>query len=243
MSWHYLQEQEEGCLLVTSTVGAPGVPLKSRNTPEKFYYTDNKMDALTASRFGTTLTPLKESPGQGISTSLPAASLAKTYPQQVKVQELPESVRAFGKNISESLTKLGLSLSSRKTLRSCEAVDSAPFSKTLTSWGMTAAGVCWELGTSAVPISVTECGSWATSDNLSATARGATNERLERNRKAIAAGTMRYPTPLCSDLKIKTYPSDAVRHTHQLTAIIGGPLNPRWIEWLMGWPMNHTQTT
>jgi hypothetical protein len=22
-----------------------------------------------------------------------------------------------------------------------------------------------------------------------------------------------------------------------LNALIGGPLNPRWIEWLMGWPI------
>ena len=30
------------------------------------------------------------------------------------------------------------------------------------------------------------------------------------------------------------------RNMLPLNAEVGGPLNPRWVEWLMGWPTEHT---
>ena len=33
-----------------------------------------------------------------------------------------------------------------------------------------------------------------------------------------------------------------VRNTKPLNAEIGGPLNPEWVEWLMGWPIGWTDS-
>lgn len=88
----------------------------------------------------------------------PAGSPAKTFPQRVKVEDLPAHVRDFGLKCCASLAKFGLALSGRKTRRTCVLADSASSSRDLPAWGMTCGGVCWELGTSARPTAATECG-------------------------------------------------------------------------------------
>ncbi|MBT2789170.1 hypothetical protein [Paraburkholderia strydomiana] len=49
-----------------------------------------------------------------------------------------------------------------------------------------------------------------------------------------------YPTPMKTDAAGAS-PSRMRRHTPQLCCHAdGGPLNPSWVEWLMGWPINFT---
>jgi len=40
--------------------------------------------------------------------------------------------------------------------------------------------------------------------------------------------------------KDKGYPSEYGRNEIPLAAQVGGPLNPDWVEWLMGWPIGWT---
>lgn len=47
---------------------------------------------------------------------------------------------------------------------------------------------------------------------------------------------MLYPTPTVQDAHNNGSPSQRARHCQPLNAVLGGPLNPRWVEWLMGWP-------
>jgi len=60
-----------------------------------------------------------------------------------------------------------------------------------------------------------------------------------------------YPTPMSSDgIRIsKTYGAGNLtlyaavikeQKSHQLNALVGGKLNPQWVEWLMGWPIGWT---
>ena len=49
-----------------------------------------------------------------------------------------------------------------------------------------------------------------------------------------------YPTPLVTDSKNNGGPGSQKRHSPQLNAIVGGKLNPQWVEWLMGWPIGWT---
>jgi hypothetical protein len=49
-----------------------------------------------------------------------------------------------------------------------------------------------------------------------------------------------YPTPTCQDAKNNGAKSQQERNTKPLNAVVGGALNPTWVEWLMGWPLGWT---
>ena len=48
------------------------------------------------------------------------------------------------------------------------------------------------------------------------------------------------PTPTCQDAKNNGSQSQKERNTPPLNAVVGGALNPTWVEWLMGWPLGWT---
>jgi hypothetical protein len=49
-----------------------------------------------------------------------------------------------------------------------------------------------------------------------------------------------WPTLTAQDAKNNGAPSQMERNTKPLNAEIGGPLNPAWAEWFMGWPIGFT---
>jgi DNA (cytosine-5)-methyltransferase 1 len=55
-----------------------------------------------------------------------------------------------------------------------------------------------------------------------------------------------FPTPTVNDSKNNGSPSQYRRTSNgkprdlQLNAVVGGALNPTWVEWLMGWPLGWT---
>jgi hypothetical protein len=51
-----------------------------------------------------------------------------------------------------------------------------------------------------------------------------------------------YPTPTTQDAANNGSPSQSERNTPPLNAVVGGTLNPDWVEWLMGWPVGWTDT-
>jgi hypothetical protein len=56
----------------------------------------------------------------------------------------------------------------------------------------------------------------------------------------LRTAVKRWPTPTVQDSKNNGAPSQMVRNTKPLNAEVGGPLNPTWVEWLMGWPLGWT---
>lgn len=52
--------------------------------------------------------------------------------------------------------------------------------------------------------------------------------------------TAAWLTPTVNDSKNNAPPSQALRNTPPLNSQVGGPLNPTWVEWLMGWPLGWT---
>jgi hypothetical protein len=56
----------------------------------------------------------------------------------------------------------------------------------------------------------------------------------------LATAVKRMPTPTVQDAKNNGAPSQMERNTKPLNAEVGGPLNPTWVEWLMGWPIGWT---
>jgi hypothetical protein len=49
-----------------------------------------------------------------------------------------------------------------------------------------------------------------------------------------------WPTPTAQDASNNGAPSQSERNKIPLNAVAGGKLNPRWVEWLMGWPIGWT---
>ena len=49
-----------------------------------------------------------------------------------------------------------------------------------------------------------------------------------------------WPTPTAHIAKETNAPSEAKRDTPTLAALVGGSLNPTWVEWLMGFPLEFT---
>ena len=46
-----------------------------------------------------------------------------------------------------------------------------------------------------------------------------------------------YPTPTVQDAQNNGGPSQSLRNTPPLNAVVGGKLNPTWVAWLMGFPL------
>jgi hypothetical protein len=64
----------------------------------------------------------------------------------------------------------------------------------------------------------------------------------ERNRRSpsLESAVRMWPTPVANDAKNNGGPSQMRRDAPNLNAVVGGQLNPRWVEWLMGWPIGWT---
>ncbi len=56
----------------------------------------------------------------------------------------------------------------------------------------------------------------------------------------LATAVKQWPTPTVQDSANNGPPSQMRRNTKPLNAEVGGPLNPTWVEWLMGWPLGWT---
>ena len=57
----------------------------------------------------------------------------------------------------------------------------------------------------------------------------------------LATAVRMFPTPCARDWKdTGTAPSELKRHSPPLAVHAGGALNPMWVEWLMGFPLGHT---
>jgi len=56
----------------------------------------------------------------------------------------------------------------------------------------------------------------------------------------LRTAVQRFPTPTVNDSKNNNPPSQALRNTPPLNVVVGGSMNPVWVEWLMGWPLGWT---
>ena len=135
---------------------------KSKNIHETSCSQDSETDTCRSSPSGTTWQPSTEIPGADQLTFFAEDSPAKTSVRRVKEQELPESVRAYGRNMRDSLARCGLDLSLPKTHHCFALGDLELSSKIWPRWGIMLDGECSELGMSVRRTSATECGSWRT---------------------------------------------------------------------------------
>jgi hypothetical protein len=85
---------------------------------------------------------------------------------------------------------------------------------------------------------------WPTPRSCSAmaatiTPESAWNQKRNPNLETIV-GRVQFPTPTAHNAKECASPSEYNRNTPTLATHAGGKLNPMWVEWLMGWPLDWT---
>jgi len=215
-----------------------GIPqyvlLKLKSTQDGFCSSDSETECCPSSPSGTMSAPLTESPGEEQLMLFAEDFPAKTLVPQEEEPALGESVRDYGKNMPELLTRYGLKLSLRKTLRFCGVAGLTLSSETCPNWGMMQDGACWELGTSARPIKETGCGYLLPTPDASK--RGPCKEYNPKSRsqsgrtlQTLAACDplgVTWPTPTTQDAKNNGSQSQMRRNTKPLDAAVTGTQTP-----------------
>jgi hypothetical protein len=201
------------------------------------------------SRFGMTFKPLTDNRGEELLTLFRAAFHAQTFPLQAEAQGLTESSPQCGITWRGWLAKLDPDSYSWKTAQCSFIEDSDESLQTFPVSGMTRDGLLWEQSMSAHRIKGIERGLWRTPD----TGGGGTSGLLKQGQNHRQNGQpiqirlvdqvnnpRLWPTPVARMHKDGGNPSEYKRNEIPLAAQAGGPLNPEWVEWLMGWPQEWT---
>jgi hypothetical protein len=249
MSWLFsrvLVEEylQENCLDGEQSVQSNGKPI-----PQAYLQRDKMTDTWKRFPSGMTLEPLTENRGQELLTLFRGAFHAQTFPLQAEVQDSMENNPQCGITWRGWLAKFDQDSYSWKTAQCSFIEDSDESLETFPVSGMTRDGLLWEQSMLAHRISVTERGLWRTPD----TGGGGMQKQLSQGKTHRASGHLiqirlqdqvnnpkLWPTPVQRMYKDKGYPSEYERNEIPLAAQVGGPLNPDWVEWLMGWPIGWT---
>jgi hypothetical protein len=251
MSYTYLLEQgEESSAASFSDI--PRYVLSRLNlTAEKSYCKGSGTASCQSSQSGMMSPPSTEPRGGEKSMSSAGVSLAKTSQSQGGGLELKASEANSGQKWPESFVKWHPATSSWKT-RQCSLLEGLDeFSETWPRWGMMRGGECWELSTPGRRTSENESGSWPTpnaSDNRPRATAASTERRRKLGKQISLEAAVKYPTPKSRDWKdTGTVPPSRVLDLGKDTlgqrvarTEPGGSLNPTWVEWLMGWPIEWT---
>jgi hypothetical protein len=256
----YLQGQAAAFLAACSLVTQRYARSKSNHTAKTCLGQGSETESCQSSQFTETSKNSMEDLGAAQLTFFAEDSPARTSVRRVKEQELPESVRDFGRSMRESLEKSGLNLCLPKTHHCFELGALELSSKIWPRWGMMQGGACWELGTLVRPTNATGCGSWPTpcrrdykgTNAPEGLTRKDGKSRLDQLPNAVAyRGTQTqqkwlWPTPTTQPKKGGTKGlyggSGHQRKMKQAGhhSMLTGQLNPSWVEWLMGWPIEWT---
>ena len=151
--------------------------------------------------------------------------------------------RGFTEKSCVSLAQLDPNTSSWKMSPLLKATVLNKLSKTWPSWGMTVDGCAYEHPMSGHRITETDGFVWPTPNSRDWKDSGGS----QGNRKSPNLGTrVHWPTPrtmgMCGGsgawalLKKNT----SIEEARLMGAGNGGKLNPTWVEWLMGWPIEYT---
>jgi hypothetical protein len=177
--------------------------------------------------------------------SCPRGSLANLIPLQESVRRLLTIVTC-GPKPPQSFAHFARIGSSGKTcpVSSQARVDgsSEPFSGTWPKWGTARDGVCGELPMLELSTNGTDSSSWPTPRGSEA---GADFAKLERSGTGLSLPTAvrLFPTPSANEdvAGLPTGKMQRMLGNHpDIRGSGSGTLNPRWVEWLMGFPDGHT---
>jgi hypothetical protein len=170
---------------------------------------------------------------------------ARTSALPVGARESMVSVLGFGESFTGSFAFFDLDSSLWKTHQRCLDGDLEAFSATWPVSGMTRSGIAFRVPPSVPFISGTGSFFWPTptansgtgGNNIEKWGGSGARKALRKRIEALQATTM-FTTPTADDTghRKKRYSQGGEALSFQ----IGGPVNPEWEEWLMGFPMGWT---
>ena len=255
MSWLYSQALVAEYLGENFSDGEQSVPLNGNPIQQAYCAPDKMTDFSRLSRFGMTFKPLTENLGQELLTLYLEDFHVKTYQPQEKAQELTVNGQECGDKWLASFTKYDLDTSSWKTHQCSLLGDLEPYLGTWPRWGLMRNGECWVQPKLEQTIKETESGlsepmfpTPCATDHKGAGKTGTLRDRLDyvAERGATKSKIYTWPTPrtkgMCggsgawAQLKANT----TIEEARAMGAGNGGKLNPTWVEWLMGWPLEWT---
>jgi len=250
MSWLYSQVLVEAYLGDTFSDGEQCVPLNGSNTQQAYCAPDKMTGFSRLSRFGMTYKPLTESRGEELLTSYLGAFPARTSVPQERESALTESVQECGVKWHASFTKYDPDTSSWKTHQCSLLGDLDEFSETWPQWGLMRDGECWEQLTLERHIRGIGFGLSPNGLDTFHTPNTTGLDGGSNSRKALKKRQEKWPTPVCQDSRhaISRHLDPSNQHwksnlgevVMSLEPTQNGRLNPTWVEWLMGWPLEWT---
>lgn len=241
---HCSQEQAAESLVDTCSDGEQSAPSSTTPTPDQYYWPDKTTEHSRLSRFGMTCEPLTANHGEDLLTWFRAGFPARTSAPQEKGPDLRESAVDYGVNLQGSFARYDQEASLWRTAQCSLVEDSDAFLETWPRWGMTQSGASYLLPTPVHLSSESESGLWPTPVASDVTSR---NQKYAQGGTPLSYAVKLWPTPTgggksatsClgdwggsgSRKKMETLVEDGEMY---------GPLNPEWVEWLMGWPIGQT---
>jgi hypothetical protein len=192
--------------------------------------------------------------GSRAQTALRQAFRARTFHSLERVPDLPESVQVYGGRFAEPFAWYDRPSRCWRTWQRCLIEGWERYSEAWPRSGMTRNGIAYRLPTFAHPISATEYGSWPTprcGDGMSHPIRKPENIKGNgRGRLEDVVSLRNWPTPTAvtatGGLALCKWGGAGSRE--KLRKMISpeelnGALNPRWVEWLMGYPTGWVNST
>lgn len=249
MSWLFSRALVEEFSAVTCSDGEPFAQLNVMPTPHKFWHSDKTMEPSDLSQFGLTCAALTQSRGEGLLTSFLAAFPARTSASPARALASLVREAASGRKWSGSVASFDPISSGWRTAQPSLFAGLSESSPTWPRFGMTADGWCWALPTSELRIAESDSGCLLptpTASSYGSCQGGSAGRDGQKNRPSLQTMAKRalWPTPTSvSGHNVGRLDewggsrSRAVMRTLVSTEEIGGPLNPTWVEWLMGWPL------
>ena len=248
---------EDNCL-----DGEPSVPLSGSSTPQAYCAPDKMKDFSRISRFGMTFKPLTESSGEELLTLYLEDFRAKTSVVPEKELESKDKKVECGRNSQELLARYDPSTSLWRTAQCSLLEDLEQCLETFPKWGSMQSGACYQQPMLVQITKERESGLLPNNETFFHTPNTTGLDGGSNSRKALKKRmdmwptpclpgnggsngkakmkAMLWPTPTAHDAKETNAPSESNRNTPTLAAQAGGQLNPTWVEWIMGWPLEWT---
>ena len=242
MSWHYLQGQEEASWEGTCLDGAPDALLSLILTQDESCLPGRQTEACLDSRSGMTFAPLTASRGEEALTSSAVDSPAKTSASLGEASDSQESGPPSGGRCTGSFARWDPASSSWRTSQLLLTGGSMPFSDRWPTSGLMQNGVCFQRQPLELRINAEGSGSWLPTPAASMGGRNKSptpNAKIRPSLETMARHNT-WPTPTASDSTGGWQRAASKQGGANLREALGGPLNPTWVEWLMGWPIGWT---
>lgn len=273
MSWLFSRALVEACSPPNCSATEPSAQLNVMPTPHQFWRNDKTMEPSRFSRFGLTYAVLTADRGAELLTAYLAGFPVKTLALPEVGQDLTEPVPAFGASSRASFARWSPDSFGWKTAQCSLLEDSPESLVTLPRWGSMRNGMLYLRQTLAPGISVsgfgsllptlTVCGNYnakgaspTSGDGLATKLKllptlvaddtGMRKAKYAQGGTPLSLAVQKLPTLVARDYRhpgrsrLERTGSTAGDH---LPNSVGGPLNPDWCEWFMGFPIGWTASS